>query len=192
MEEKYFHVISDNEDGTLTIQQRENTVNQMKWYDTGTSADNSKGPLTVLPALESATVNWTNVNDQTYTMGVTNFKTNAYTGCTSNDVGVTCIVNTYTLPERTAKARMITAQEAGELGCTKLAKSCPNWMNNYSYLATNYGGTQEDNDYGYWTMSAYSSSAKYAMGVNYRGYVESDNGMTPPRYGARAVVVINK
>jgi len=68
MEEKYFHVISDNGDGTLTMQQRENIVSNTSW-----ASSNNKGPMTVLPLLEDATSDWMNVNDQTYTMGTTPF-----------------------------------------------------------------------------------------------------------------------
>jgi len=67
-EEKYFHVISDNGDGTLTMQQRENIVSNTSW-----ASSNNKGPMTVLPLLEDATSDWMNVNDQTYTMGTTPF-----------------------------------------------------------------------------------------------------------------------
>ena len=75
----------------MTLQQRENTVYNTAWYSS--SNDSSKGPTTILPALESATSGWTNINNQTYTMGTTTFKTNAYTGCTSSG----CTTNTYTL-----------------------------------------------------------------------------------------------
>jgi len=197
-EEKYFHVISDN-GNTLTMQQRENTVNTTPWYDTGTTlGDNSKGPLTVLSALENATASWTNVNDQTYTMGSTTFKTNAFTGCAYDVSGVTCSENKYTLPERTGKARMMTAQEAGELGCTSSNKSCPNWMNNYLNDSTINGGTVNQsggrygNNFGYWTMSATSSYGTSAMHVNFRGNVTGDNYVSHNYYGARAVVVIDK
>ena len=189
---KYFHVLHDDGD-TMTLQQRENTVYNTAWYS---SEDNSKGPLTILPVLESATSGWTNVNNQTYTMGTTNFNnTNSYTGCTKSG----CTINTYTLGQRTAKARMITMQEAIALGCTSTNKSCPNFMNNYLYNSTSYGGTVVDDttangashNSGYWTMSADSSYANYAWDVNYYGGVYSLN-TTYTSFGARAVVVVSK
>ena len=189
---KYFHVLHDDGD-TMTLQQRENTVYNTAWYS---SLDNSKGPLTILPELESATSGWTNVNNQTYTMGTTNFNnTNSYTGCTKSG----CTINTYTLGQRTAKARMITMQEAIALGCTSTNKSCPNFMNNYLYNSTSYGGTVVDDttangashNSGYWTMSADSSYANYAWDVNYYGGVYSLN-TTYTSFGARAVVVVSK
>ena len=174
------------------MQQRENTV-----YNTGYSSsdDNSKGPLKILPALESATSGWTNVNNQTYTMGTTTFKTNAYTGCTESG----CTTNTYTLGQRTGKARMITMQEALALGCTTSEHSCPNFMNNYLYNSTSYGGTVVDDktangashNCGYWTMSASSSSAYSAWYVFFNGSVDY-RGATYPGNGARAVIVVNK
>ena len=190
---KYFHVLHDDGD-TMTLQQRENTVYNTAWYS---SEDNSKGPLTILPVLESATSGWTNVNNQTYTMGTTNFNnTNAYTGCTESG----CTTNKYTLGQRTGKARMITMQEAAAIGCTaNRSKSCPNFMNNYLYDSTSYGGTVNDthtengadHNYGYWTMSAYSSNSSYAWHVHYSGTVY-DHYTTHLGNGARAVVVVNK
>jgi len=194
-EEKYFHVISDNGD-TLTMQQRENTIYAIPWYET--ADDNTKGPLTVLPALESATAGWTNVNDQTYTMGSTIFNTNSFTGCTYNKTVVTCIGNKYTLGSRTGKARMITVQEAGSLGCKSgTDQSCPNWMNNYLNSSTSYGGTVNitGEDYGenngYWTMSSFSANTMSAMNMRYRGDV-SYSTTSNANFGARAVVVVNK
>ena len=194
-EEKYFHVLHDDGE-TMILQQRENTVYNTKWYSD--SEDNSKGPTTILPVLESATSGWTNVNDQTYTMGTTNFNnTNAFTGCDYHNLN--CTTNTYTLGQRTAKARMITLQEAYALGCTENDSSCPNWMNNYLYDSTSYGGTVVDDtitdgvdhNSGYWTMSAHSTTTTDACRVNYRGDV-GDSRTNLTRNGARAVVVVNK
>jgi len=55
-EERYFHVISDDGD-TLTLQQRDNTLDTAMWYDSRASkkSDTSKGPLTALSLLENAT-----------------------------------------------------------------------------------------------------------------------------------------
>lgn len=187
---KYFYVIQDDGDH-LIMQQRENTVTATMWNST---QDNTQGPLTILSALEDATSSWTNVNDQTYTMGVTTFKDNAYTGCYRDDTTkeITCTVNTYTLPERTGKARMITAQETGKLGCQYgVNQTCPIWMYNYLYDATKYGGTNSATDYGYWTMSARSSNSTHAMSVYYYGYLGS-NAINVLLRGARAVVEINK
>ncbi len=196
---KYFHVISENkEKGILTMQQRENTIYAIEWYDTGTAyGDNNKGPLTVLPALENATVGWTNVNDQTYTMGNTIFNTNEFTECTYDTLGVTCTANKYTLESRTGKARMITAQEAGEMGCTSSDKSCPIWMNNYLHHSTSYGGTVDQtggeygNNYGYWTMSA-GTGTMAAVNVTDSGCLYEISSAWSEDYGARAVVEINK
>ncbi len=197
-ETKYFHVISDNEDGTLTMQQRENTIYATKWCnEIDGIEDTIEGPLVVLPALDIATSGWMNVNDQNYTMGVTPFNGNSFTGCGFDSNEVTCTANTYMLGNRTGKARMITAQEAGKLGCTSSDQSCPNWMNNYLYDSTSNGGTVEVTggeygiNYGYWTMSAYSLRRTNAMYVDRGGYVHTEEA-TRNDNGARAVVVINK
>ncbi len=183
-EEKYFHVISDNGD-TLTMQQRENTIDSIEWY--ATAYDNTKGPLTALFALENVTANWTNVKDQTYTLGTTTFKTDAFTGCSSTE----CTVNTYTLPSRTGKARMITVQEAIALGCSDAVNSCPLWMNNYLKDSGSYGGTVSGIKQQYWTMSANSSSSTHAMSIFCSGSI-LDNTTTSTGCSARAVVVIDK
>ena len=78
-EQKVFYVLHDD-GATITMQQRENTVRNIAWYQDAN--DNTKGPLTILPYLEAATSTWTNVEFQEYTAGYTNFYENAYTGCT--------------------------------------------------------------------------------------------------------------
>lgn len=191
-EEKYFNVISDN-GNTLTMQQREHTVDKVVWYQ---EEANIYGPITAIEALENATGNWTNVNNQTYTMGTTIFKDNYFTGCYHAETPSVCTKNIYTLEERTAKARMITAQEAFAFGCTyRVDNSCPSWMNNYLYTSTNYGATVDqgdENNLGYWTMNAGSyTSDVHAIRVNYRGYLGGTT-TTNETNGARAVVVINK
>ncbi|MBO5414852.1 MAG: hypothetical protein J6A17_04410 [Bacilli bacterium] len=205
-----FHVMYDN-GTTMTMQSQKNTINNTMWisaadYATentdgtscGYSSCTDEGPMTALVALERATKSWTNVNDQTYTMGTTSLSSKGeFTGCSSYS---SCAANKYTLDSRTAKARMITLQEANNLGCTNSSKSCPNWMNNYLYNSTSYGGTVSDStldpatgasNNGYWTMNANSSYASTAWNVTYYGYVY-DNYPYYTYFGARAVVVVSK
>lgn len=190
---KYFHVISDN-GANLTMQQRENTIYATEWY--AAAMDNTKGPLTVLSALESATSTWTNVNDQNYAMGTTPFNNNKFTACTYNPV-INCTTNKYTLQARTAKARMITAQEAEKLGCTSTERSCPVWMINYLFNSTGYGGTvnvaggKYGENQGYWTMSAYASENTSSLHTYFSGRITYSNTKRTWA-GARAVVVIDK
>ena len=237
-ENHYFYVLHDD-GATLTLQQRENTVKNVPWIskedyiaaggteaEYGTDGNNTKGPITAITKLEEATKTWSNVNDMTYQMGTTNFNgTNAFTGCTiDSNYKVTCSVNTYnsdtnslTFPKRTAKARMITAQEASSTSCliwkdgsndsTIMGNSinaynygsCPDWMHNYLYESKKYGGSYEGNttnengiyNYDYWIMSANSSYSPRAWHVNRAGYlghiVISNTGT-----GARAVIQIDK
>ena len=218
----YFYVLRDS--GTvITMQQRENTIRNIAWH--AGSNDNSKGPDTILTQLESATTTWTNVNILSYEPGVTTLYQNAYTGCTysggANGTYLTsCGTNTYTssvLGTRTARARMITVLEASSTGCLVYKDgsqytnimgnsinaynygSCPDWMHNYLYDSTSYGGSYKDNsknvtdtyDYGYWTLSAGSDHSANAWivgrGGNLSNYYTSDTN-----YGARAVVEITK
>ena len=178
-----FHVMYDN-GSTMTMQSQKNTVYSIAWYQDNT---NTMGPMTVLPVLESKTSNWTNVNKQTYTMGTTVFKTNAYTGCSAYN---SCTTNIYTLPERSANARMITLQEAADLGCTRETTKCPIWMYNYMYYSTDNGGTINDiyatnggANFGYWTMNPW---------VIHTSGVVSETSLSTNYSGARAVVEINK
>ena len=208
--EKYFNVLYDNGD-TLTMQQRENTIYSTAWY--AGSNDNTKGPTTVLAALEAATASWTNVNDQTYTARTTEFGTGTFktanTACTWTE-GATvnaaqCSGNTYPAFTKTnVKARMITANEAGDMDCRMYKSdgsanmSCKKFMNNYLYQSTTYGGTVEDDyhtgsdhNYGYWTMSADLSHSTNTLTVGHNGRVRSFN-TSDLSDGARAVVVVNK
>ena len=203
-----FHVMYDN-GNTMTMQSQKNTVYNVAWisatdYATANTdktecaydSCNDEGPMTILPVLEEKTNGWKNVNPQTYTMGTTVFKTNAFTACSSYSE---CAINTYTLDERTANARMITVQEASDLGCTADNKSCPIWMYNYLQYSTSYGGTIDDtnienavnDNWGYWAMNANSINGSYAWHVLLHGKMSNDT-IYSNKYCARAVVEINK
>lgn len=188
-----FHVMNDN-GPTLTMQSQKNIINNIEWNK---ESDNTKGPMTVLPALEKTTKGWSNVNDQTYTMGSTSFDGNSNTGCKINNTEIICTRNRYTLEERTAKARMITAQEAAKLGCRESSGSCPIWMYNYLAVSTYYGGTMNDKSLyenignnGYWTMST-DLNSNNVFQIDFVAMIRSNN-QNLPSYGARAVVVVSK
>jgi len=144
-----------------------------------------------LLALESATSDWTNVLNQVYTMRTTIFKDNAFTGCLTYNV---CTTNSYTLGQKTAKARLISVQEASSLGCTKDLQSCPVWMYNYLNNSTGYGGTVDQTgdiygkNWGYWTMNAYSSNSSNVWYVSYHGIVITIT-TSNTRTSGRAVIV---
>ena len=196
-----FHVMFDEGD-TITMQSQRNTINNTPWINEvdyihaggtaeeyGYDGNNNKGPLTALSVLDKITKGWNNVNDQTYTMGTTVFKTNAYTGCDE----VSCSSNVYTLPEMTTRARMITFQEAVELGCNLNGGSCPIWMKNYLSQSTGYGGTANDSlaGDGYLTMSAASNRTVSARFLTFMGSVAYINP-SYSRRGVRAVVEVPK
>ena len=190
-----FHVMYDN-GNTMTMQTQKNTVYNVAWYGTEQDYTNANGPMTILPVLEEKTTGWTNVNPQTYTMGTTVFKTNGYTGCSSYN---SCDANTYTLDERVANARMITVQEAADLGCTSEQKSCPIWMYNYLHNSTNYSGNtndrivenEADGNYGFWLGSASSLNDNRGWYIGDSGLIYRSNTYDI-NLGARAVVEINK
>lgn len=210
-----FHVIHDK-GSTMTMQSQRNIIYNLAWIDyddyksentDGTSCSHEsatcsdEGPITILEALEGTTTGWDNINKQTYTMGTTTFKTNAYTGCSTHN---SCTTNVYTLPSKTVRARMLTVQEAADLGCTSEQKSCPKWMYNYMTNSTDYNGTTNDanigpnvinnsagND-GYWMMNVYSGTNVGAWRIIYNGSLNYSNNNHNNYYGARAVVEINK
>lgn len=182
-----FHVMFD-EGNTMVMQSQRNLVYNTKWY--GQSGKNSEGPTTILPVLENITKGWSNVNNQTYTLGTTSLSEKGeQTGCDDNELN--CTTNTYTLTERTAKARMITVQEAKALGCTRENKSCPIWMYNYLTGSKNMGGTMNDPDANYyWTLSANSSFTNRAFTIHCNGHITGN--YTNVGFGIRAVIVVSK
>ena len=199
-----FHVMFDN-GNTMTMQSQKNVLYNVPWINKddyilaggldseyGSYGNSSKGPLTALLALENATGGWSNVNDQTYSMGTTSLSgKGAQTGCASQN---SCTTNTYTLDVRTAKARMITLQEAGALGCTYSESTCPIWM--YNYLVERQGGSMAPNidtkagNY-YWTMNSFLSNQTYAWFIFFTGSVRY-NIIKDATNDVRAVVVVNK
>lgn len=189
LEEVPFHVMFDEGD-TLTMQSQQTIVDNIKWNDQN---DSSEGPVVALTKLEEATAKWTNVNDQTYTMGTTVFKDNAYTGCGNYGDPITCSSNIYVLPERTSKVRMITVQEALIFGClSDQSMSCPVWMYNYMGGTSFKGeGSYEGASYNYFTMNGFSPNPTNAFtiannGKLVRSYLKYEHA------GVRAVVNVSK
>ncbi len=225
-EAKYFYVLFDNGETLTLQQRENTIVAPIAWYDQDKEnasqtandrkskndpkvvplsamflagsylGDNDKGPLAVLSTLENATAGWTNVKTQTYTLGSTVFKENAYTGCAydTNTQKISCTENRYTMPERTGKARMITVQEAIALGCSSVENSCPTWM--HQYLNNDSNDPQRSTLY--WTMSAPLSRSGGGYAIGKIGNIAIS--ITTPQpiclgnviAGARAVVVIDK
>ena len=193
---KRFHVLYDN--GSTITMQTQGTIS----YGINWSSSSANGPTKALAKIEDATSSWSNVNNQTYTLGTTSFKTNSYTKCpysvytdayghSSNKF--VCSTNSYTMSSRTAKARLISLQEAIYVGCSKNSGTCPKWMYNYLYSSSSYGyGGVDDNttgNMGYWTLQ--TGGPYGAWYVAYTGSIE-DSYVDFTSYGARAVVVISK
>ena len=186
-DKKYFYVLRD-EENKLVLQQRENTTINAKWNK---GLNNNLGPTNILSILENEVSDWTNVNDLTYTAGTTVLYQNKYTSCPTYN---NCNTSRYTLEERTAKARMITVQEAYAMGCTlDTASSCPTWMYNNLKNATTNGGTSVgESSTGYWTMSTGTPSYSTVWTIIGAGRFYNMAYMDNTNYGARAVVEINK
>ncbi len=201
-----FHVVQDDGE-TMRLQSQKDTLNNNAWYSTDPTplpvydtGDNSHGPTTALDALESATADWTNVKDQTYSIGSSSNNTNlGYSGChlsggynASGSIPV-CDSETYSLSRDSVKARMITVQEAHKVGCAYDNKTCPIWIYNFLKQSTKSGGTDDDKNskYYYWTMSAFDGESKYAWAVYNQGRVYFYN-LPPEGNSVRALVVVSK
>lgn len=183
---EYFYVLHDDGE-TLTLQQRDNTVYNITFSINHTT---NQGPDSILPALESATADWSNVNTLDYKLGETVFMTNAYTGC----IATNCTTNVYTMDPRKAKARMITIQELNLLGCSNSTRSCPSWI--YDFLQdTEHSDSHTENgattNRGYWTMSGMENYIYDAWAINTSGAIVN-SAASFIDYGARAVIQINK
>lgn len=177
-EDKFFYVIQDNGD-TLTLIQRENTVGGNLWAS-GENISNTAGPTNIMEKLSIITHTWTNVNDQTYTMGTTIFQENEYTGCSPEK----CINNIYSWPERTTKARLITFQEAQKLGCEyNMTESCKIWLYN--------GHTETGETNCYWTLNAMVTNGTSAWAICNSGILTTSI-INQAYHEGRAVVVVNK
>jgi hypothetical protein len=154
----YFNVLHDDA-GVMTLQSVD-AITQSAW---GTSA--TEGPVTALTAITEATKNWKNVNDLTYTLGETIFlkypnyswNNNSYTLC---NTWMSCYSNNYTLSSsltQNVKARIISMQEATDLGCSGGSaghtNTCPNWIYNI-------------NKNKYWTLNVYPNGNPLEIDFN--------------------------
>ena len=193
----YFHVVHDDGD-KLTLQTRENLRNRTNpdsyiYSDWNSLTEGvTDGPTLSIQLVEENTNDWNYVNTIKYTMGVTPFLGNSNTGC---NYGLTCDTNTYTWNERSAKARLITVQEATNLNCIMSQQTCPIWMYNYLKDCHSFGCTKEESPIeNYATMNAASFE------VNNPGWVWmiykegrlSYNSHHELLRGVRPVIEINK
>ena len=195
---RYFHVLYDK-GTTMLLQERSNTIISSQ-FTASSESPKDVGPKLALEVLEKNTENWVHVNTQTYTMGTTPFgkENNPYTTCdfnasTSNIMK--CVNNSYTLEEKSTKARMLTIQEALDMGCGYKSGSvdCPIWMYNYLNNSIQYGGTQDVATFGYWLMNTpgfTSQSWRNGGTAIYDGRIGFGTAYTGR--GIRAVVDITK
>ncbi len=202
-----FHVVHDDGE-KLTLQSQKNIIHNIVWNDN----DISKGPITALTELEEQTKNWNNVNELNYSIG-DDTKSLGYSGCAYNyegDYKIRGEKNIYILDRKKVKARMITAQEAGNTGCLvwknaalddRLLEnsfnkyncgSCPDFMHNYLKNSIDYGGSYNGDDFdeSYWTMSVAINSSEQWF-ISNQGILTLQDTLTNNR-GVRAVVEINK
>ena len=165
-----FYVINDTKT-ELTLIMSENLGGATKWYN---AYANSRGPLTALEALQTRTVDWTNIGTYDYTLIV-----DRVSGASYDSIEV-----------KNARARLLTYTEFNDL---KLA----NGNKTPIYLHTNL----DDDDAtemlaGYW-LSTSSSIAHAAWDVRYGGSAcdscnHSDISGANSNNGVRPVITISK
>ena len=185
-----FYTLYDSSDKkTITMISQRNIVPSTTWRASSSATD----PLHMITALESATSGWTNVKSQSY-FSATSFQYNAYNGCTGVNPS-SCTGNPYYFSTRSARARVLTLQEAYYVGCGSANKSCPIWMYNYLNGSTSYGGTNTgDTASRHWTMTVSSaSSINSAWTIANTGKLDYTQQLTASySNGVRAVVKIDR
>lgn len=136
-----FNVLEDK-GSTILMQSQRKIVNNTEWAPNS----NTSGPTTILSIIANVTSSWSNVNNQTYSIGDSS-STLGYSGCSEYN---SCTATTYPKLEKSnVKARMITVQEAVNYGeCTNDWSTCKRFMT-------------ADGDEAYWTTSANSSNSSY-------------------------------
>ena len=190
---KYFHILHDDGD-TLTLQQRENTVNGVSWGKQTDKCDglydssNCTGPLNILSSLESATKGWSNVNNQTYTIGKTKINGVVVHGNCEFD-SRTCNNSLFTFTKTNVKARLIFVQEANKI-CT--SSTCPIFIGN-CLAPANTCGSYKFTDSAYWTMNGTNDKlSNAACGIITNMNISCSFAKETTALGGRAVVVITK
>lgn len=151
---KTFYVLND--DGKKITMVTRNLIGITSKWSTNGSAESSDMtgvvPDAILTALNKVTSDWTNVNMQTYTLGVTNFNNrNAFTQCESVD---SCTSNSYTY-SASGRARLITVQEINTI-------KTPNLYFNFSLYPQNPCiATSNTNGSLVWGLNRSGSLSKY-------------------------------
>ncbi len=192
----YFYVLHDDGD-KLTLQTRENAKREDgSFYGTNWNASEetvADGPTYVIRAVEEATDSWDYVNTINYTMGTTEFLGNANTDCwVDSSHAVHCNKISYSWEPKTAKARVITAQEASNVGCLEEQQSCPIWMYNYSNRCHSKGCPNEESatQENYATMSS-AAVTDWAWLIYSEGRLARNNIHNLLR-GVRPVIELDK
>ena len=209
-----WHVLSENEDGTVNLILDHNILSGIKWYS---SSDNSQGPTVAVEALNNA------IND---TWSASLVRSDSYSHTYDNGTES----KTYTVNYSGMKARLPEAGEiADAVGHTTFkedtsssyfyfdSKSSSQTVgygkdkttSDYDWLYNNLGGTSTDasddstclyygctmaqakssGDIGYWTSTAVAGYSGNAWRVNYDGYL-SDRNVTAADRGVRPVITI--
>ena len=185
-----FYVLND--DGfNLTLISSENigndSINTVPWH-AGSVGDNSNGPVTALETLITLTSDWSNIKEiSNYTYinsGV------GYKQLNIVDGKITIIKsNNESSPiDGVARARLLTYEEAYDLGCktSTTTSHCPTWL--YGNLD---GINYSMKPYGYWLLTSYSSS-KYAYNIRNTGVLSNNSTADITGRGIRPVITISK
>ena len=205
-----FYILDD--DGTkLTLILDRNLGETTSWNNYNSDEETmseaySKGPINALTELNLRTIGWdfiTPIENYSYTNSDNAKNSGTYKGITIQN-GVTTVTgsdDTNNIINGTARARMLTLEEAKAYGCNKSTDySCSGENNEYKFIYENlkaeYGTTTP---YGYWLLTTNSTNSSpynvYAMHYTGRlNAVTSFDANTNGRggRGVRPVIIIDK
>ncbi|MEG0138720.1 MAG: hypothetical protein RR703_01945, partial [Bacilli bacterium] len=158
-----FYVISNTKE-KVTLIMNENIGIISNW----SNINNNSGPNMALKELEKNTSKWNKIPDLNYDISGLDEKNNQRYEKTML---------------KKVKARLLTYEEAIQLGCTNKAYSCPTWLNS-NLSAENV----TKSSHGFWTSTPFSASQ--AWFIYYKGLINNYDVNT--NIGIRPVIEINK
>lgn len=185
-----FYVLSD--DGSkITLIAASNIGNNeyttVAWY-TASSGNNNYGPVTALTVLNNLTNDWTNIgaiSNYYYDNSGQGYKniivTDGQTEITDSSDNTTEISGV-------TRARLLTYEEAYELGCrtTANATNCPAWL--YGNLNAEYNSLTP---YGYWLSTSYSNTTR-VYNIRNTGILANNAPNDTTGRGIRPVITIGR
>lgn len=183
-----FYVVKDDNTNLTLIAAKNvgsDSLNTVQWYNS-VSGNTNYGPVSVLTYLGSITESWTNISlieQYSYDNTGTGYKrlsiANGVVTIIDNENNISSITNVL------LRARLLTYEEAKNLGCTSSENSCPTW------LVSNLKQEQHTlTPYGYWLLSSGASGKVY--NIRYNRLISTNSSADNTGRGIRPVITIKK